>query len=319
MITRDAILRRARAVQQRSDDYSQSAIDGDGANAGYRPDCSGWVSYCWGCPTNGPGTWGGYSTATFITTAWAPGVPGIMYEIPRSELQPGDAIGHCGPTTGGNGGHIALWLGKDGVKWSATFGQELILDHGGGWGPVQRSVTWGVSGDNWNSAGNIRAFRFRGVEGASGGGAAIVPVTPATIAPGAAFPLPAGHYWGDINGPDNSHGGFHASEMPTVAAIQLVVGVTADGVFGPATVAAVQRFQTAHGLDADGQVGPNTWAAMFPPTPVPVPVPVPTPTPEPIDVAALAAALVQSLGPQLVEAVSKAVAAATAKLRISVG
>ena len=85
-ITRAEILRRAHAVPLRSDEYSQARLDGDGANASYRPDCSGWVSYCWGCPTSGPGTWGGYSTSTFVTTDWAPGVKGIMYEIPRGEL-----------------------------------------------------------------------------------------------------------------------------------------------------------------------------------------------------------------------------------------
>jgi hypothetical protein len=154
MITRDEILRRARAVPQRSDEYSQARLDGDGDNATYRPDCSGWVSYCWGCPTSGPGTWGGYTTATLVTL-------GIMHEIPRSELQPGDAIGHCGPTTAGTDGHIALWLGKSGS-------QEHIIDMPGGWGPIEHTATWGIGGDAWNSAANIKAFRFRGVEGASG-------------------------------------------------------------------------------------------------------------------------------------------------------
>jgi hypothetical protein len=334
MITRDEILARAHAVPLRSDEYSQNRLDGDGANAKYRPDCSGWVSYCWGVPTSGPGTWGGYSTATFITTDYAPGVHGIMYEIPRGELQPGDAIGHCGPTTGGNGGHIALWLGKGGN------GTEHIIDMPGGWGPIDHTTVWGGgSGDSWNAPGNIRAFRFRGVEGATGGGAVNLPVTPAVIAPGAAFPLPANEWYGDINGPDASHGGFHASEMPTVAAIQLaliaggfVPGITAadkadatawsDGRFEQPTIDAVKRFQAAHGLEVDGQVGPKTWAAMFPavvtpppapePEPEPEPVPVPEPGPEPtpvpstVDVAALAAALAPLLLPQLVAAMRAA-------------
>jgi cell wall-associated NlpC family hydrolase len=38
--------------------------------------------------------------------------------------------------------------------------------------------------------------------------------------------------------------------------------VTADGVFGPKTQAAVIAFQTAKGLTADGIVGPKTWAAL---------------------------------------------------------
>lgn len=151
-ITRDEILRRARAVPLGSISYSQSAVATSGPTTGYRRDCSGFVSYCWKCPISGPGTWGGYSTATFV-------IHDVMYEIPRSQLQPGDAIGYCGPTTAGSGGgHIALWLGKSGS-------QEHILDHGSGMGPKDRYVTWGT-GTGWQAAGKIKAWRYRGVVGA---------------------------------------------------------------------------------------------------------------------------------------------------------
>ena len=51
------------------------------------------------------------------------------------------------------------------------------------------------------------------------------------------------------------------STGPDVVAWQNVLGVTADGQFGPATNAATVAWQSAHGLSADGVVGPNTWAA----------------------------------------------------------
>jgi len=38
--------------------------------------------------------------------------------------------------------------------------------------------------------------------------------------------------------------------------------VAIDGDFGPGTEVAVTRFQSDHGLTADGLVGPQTWAAM---------------------------------------------------------
>lgn len=38
--------------------------------------------------------------------------------------------------------------------------------------------------------------------------------------------------------------------------------VTEDGVFGPATHAAVSRVQRAHGMTADGIIGPHTWTLL---------------------------------------------------------
>ena len=48
----------------------------------------------------------------------------------------------------------------------------------------------------------------------------------------------------------------------TVRALQQELGVSADGVYGPKTRAAVKRFQRAHGLTADGVAGPQTLAAL---------------------------------------------------------
>ena len=53
------------------------------------------------------------------------------------------------------------------------------------------------------------------------------------------------------------------STGPDVKLLQLLLGVTPeDGVFGPATLAAVEAFQTNSAPPADGVVGSITWAAL---------------------------------------------------------
>lgn len=47
-----------------------------------------------------------------------------------------------------------------------------------------------------------------------------------------------------------------------VKTLQKLLGVFADGDFGPKTDAAVRAFQKSHGLFADGIVGDKTWAAL---------------------------------------------------------
>jgi peptidoglycan hydrolase-like protein with peptidoglycan-binding domain len=49
-----------------------------------------------------------------------------------------------------------------------------------------------------------------------------------------------------------------------VQAIQRLLGISADGVFGSGTESAVRSFQSSRGLAADGIVGPATWTALTP-------------------------------------------------------
>ncbi len=49
---------------------------------------------------------------------------------------------------------------------------------------------------------------------------------------------------------------------PDVVRLQRDLGISADGIFGPQTLAAVKAFQRAHALLVDGQVGPHTWGAL---------------------------------------------------------
>ncbi|WP_106398726.1 peptidoglycan recognition protein family protein [Actinocorallia populi] len=48
-----------------------------------------------------------------------------------------------------------------------------------------------------------------------------------------------------------------------VVRVQHAVGVEPDSRYGPETAAAVKAFQSAHGLTADGIVGRKTWAAIM--------------------------------------------------------
>jgi uncharacterized protein (TIGR02594 family) len=55
-----------------------------------------------------------------------------------------------------------------------------------------------------------------------------------------------------------------------VAALQVAIGVTADGVFGPATARALRARQSELGLLPDAVAGPRTWAALGVEAPVAV-------------------------------------------------
>lgn len=54
------------------------------------------------------------------------------------------------------------------------------------------------------------------------------------------------------------------SKGEDVAKVQRFLGITADGIFGVKTEAAVKEWQHSRGLVADGIVGDKTWSAMFP-------------------------------------------------------
>jgi hypothetical protein len=98
---------------------------------------------------------------------------------------------------------------------------------------------------------------------------------PPAAAHGAAWPLPPGHFFGLITGPDQSHGGSNASERPPIKRIQQrlqALGFApkapswADGTFGPQTKDAVAKWQHAKWAKQTtrfGEVWSDDWQRLF--------------------------------------------------------
>jgi putative chitinase len=68
----------------------------------------------------------------------------------------------------------------------------------------------------------------------------------------------------------------NGSKGEEVKQLQTLLGLSADGSFGPMTETKVKEWQAANGLAADGIVGDRTWGKMFgavAPTPVATVIP----------------------------------------------
>jgi putative chitinase len=69
----------------------------------------------------------------------------------------------------------------------------------------------------------------------------------------------------------------NGSKGEEVKQLQVKLGLSADGNFGPMTETKVKEWQAANGLTADGVVGPGTWGKLFG-----APAPIPTPSVAPV-------------------------------------
>jgi len=87
-------------------------------------------------------------------------------------------------------------------------------------------------------------------------------IAPKPAPVGTAFPLPKGHTYAVNDGTAVTHSGANKADQPAIKRIQKKVGVTADGIYGPKTKAAVATQQKKHHLTADGEAGPSTWKAL---------------------------------------------------------
>jgi len=129
-----------------------------------------------------------------------------------------------------------MWRAYDpGRGWAAYTGSAPHTDH------IHFSFTWdgAYKRTSW--------WTGRAVTTADPGPA--VPASPSPSAPPAA---PSSVYTVLVQG----------STGPDVALAQKVIGVPADGVFGPVTLAALKKWQAANGVPVTGKLDAATWAKM---------------------------------------------------------
>lgn len=145
-----------------------------------------------------------------------------MAHVPQSQIQPGDIVFF----------YNASGIYHDGIY--AGGGQMWVARHPGT--AVQLETIWTsqyLVGQPWGA-----------------GAATVSPVPPTPTAQPASF---------EATGQPLLRDG---ATGPAVASVQRTLGITADGIFGPQTLGAVEHFQAAHGLVVDGIVGPQTWGAL---------------------------------------------------------
>lgn len=208
--TRNEILARARSWPANGVEYDQGSLYHDG----YRQDCSGFVSMALGIPPSENGGWGGQNTVTLLTR-------GYVHEINPADLLPGDLVGILGPGTAGDFGHVVLF--EKWVNLDPNNNDYHLIEQTPNAGPLWRVVTY-----PYPSGGRWRSYRFNYVADAS------PPPPPAD--PGRfAWPYSGNQYFGNIAGPDESHGGINPDEKAHVRNVQqwlilhgCAIGVPAD-------------------------------------------------------------------------------------------
>lgn len=106
--------------------------------------------------------------------------------------------------------------------------------------------------------------------------------------PATEFPLPAGHWFGDITGPDESHGGFYPDEQVWVRQVQQALQKAgkapsydgwADGIWEQPTTDSMKAWQASVGRAQTGRCERADWDMLVRGKGAPTPAPAPAPRP----------------------------------------
>ena len=242
-------------------------------------DCSAFVTYCYSWAGAPDPNAQGYNGTGYTGTLLAHGTP-----ITLAQVQPGDVIVY-GP---GTGWHTALIVEAGNDPLTVSHGEQgdpnycRVSQDGrqpqrylrfdttkGGSGavapvapsnPAQHVIVpnvsvaavqarVGVAADNvWGPQTDAAVRHWQGAHGLVVDGV----VGPAT--------------WASMQGTAPAQAAHRTIKKGNsgldVASVQRRLKIDADGVFGPATEAAVRAFQQRKGLSVDGIVGPQMWKAM---------------------------------------------------------
>lgn len=220
--------------------YSQTLYAAGADGRSYRTDCSGYVSMLTGMA-------GSPDTAAIVADK------DLSQPITKDQLQFGDVL--IVPPTGGRGGHVVLfdrWLDDEHTSY---YGHEF----GHGRAPLHHAIDYPYRD------GDGRDFKPRRL-------LAVVrdatpaphPTVPGTDPGQPAQPLPVPEFPGLVRSGDRGDA-VKAVQARLIARGWSSVARAggADGIAGPATIAAVRAFQQEKGLAVDGIVGPATWRALW--------------------------------------------------------
>jgi murein L,D-transpeptidase YcbB/YkuD len=180
--------------------------------------------------------------AAKVPPAWPQVVPAGLPPFPSGAWRPAN------PVTSAMVSRAFQLLPQLWASGQGTFKTEKTGDR---WVVYQAAPTLAQDGSTRNG---VVAFTTTAQAQQQPGSTSPISVTPGRALPPGGATVPASF---------SAHPTLRQGSVgPSVVWVQQQLHITADGQFGKGTKAAVAAFQARHGLTADGVVGPQTWAAL---------------------------------------------------------